>query len=456
MTIDSDATVPTRTGVTASSQAAEPIPLRSIFQTWWPLAASWLLMSIELPMVSAVLARLAEPRISLAAYGGVVFPISMVIESPIIMLLAASTTLSRDWASYLLVRRFMAGAALVLTAIHAAVAFTPLFDVVVGRWIGAPEEIQPAARIGLQIMTPWTASIAYRRFQHGVLIRFGRSRVVGSGTVIRIVMNAVTLAIGVSIGGVPGIVVGTAGVAVGVLLEAIYIGWRVRPVIRGPLRQVPPVSTPLTSRAFLEFYVPLALTSFLLLAAMPIGSAGMSRMPRPLDSLATWPVLNGLFFLFRGIGIAFNEVVVARAEEAGAIVALRRFSWTMSLIMTTVFLLLAATPASRVWFETISGLSPQLSDLGRSAIWIGTLLPGLAFIQSFHTGLLVHGRVTRAVTESVLFSLATSVVVIIVGAFLGTIPGVYVALLGVVLGTLAQVGWLMRRSRPILLNALAR
>ena len=179
---DSDATSSTRTGVTASQQAAQPIPLRSIFQTWWPLATSWLLMSIELPLVSAVLARLAEPRISLAAYGGVVFPISLLIESPIIMLLAASTTLSRDWASYLLVRRFMVGAALALTAIHAAVAFTPLFDLVVGRWIGAPAEIQPAARIGLQIMTPWTASIAYRRFHHGVLIRFGHSRAVGSGT----------------------------------------------------------------------------------------------------------------------------------------------------------------------------------------------------------------------------------------------------------------------------------
>ena len=31
---------------------------RKIFQTWWPLAASWLLMGTELPAVSAVIARL--------------------------------------------------------------------------------------------------------------------------------------------------------------------------------------------------------------------------------------------------------------------------------------------------------------------------------------------------------------------------------------------------------------
>ena len=65
-----------------------------IVQIWWPLAASWLLMAVELPALSAVVARLANPEINLAAYGGIVFPVSLIIESPIIMLLSASTALS--------------------------------------------------------------------------------------------------------------------------------------------------------------------------------------------------------------------------------------------------------------------------------------------------------------------------------------------------------------------------
>ncbi len=71
-----------------------------IFRKWSPLAASWLLMSAELPILSAVVARLLHPEISLAAFGGVVFPIALVIESPIIMLLVASTALSSNWDSY--------------------------------------------------------------------------------------------------------------------------------------------------------------------------------------------------------------------------------------------------------------------------------------------------------------------------------------------------------------------
>ena len=98
--------------------AAFPLYSRRIFQTWWPLAASWLLMAIELPAISAVVARLENPAINLAAYGGIIFPLALIIESPIIMLLAASTALSKDWASFAKIRRFMMITSALLTLLH--------------------------------------------------------------------------------------------------------------------------------------------------------------------------------------------------------------------------------------------------------------------------------------------------------------------------------------------------
>src|SRR5687768_7313663 len=107
-----------------------PLDARRIVRLWWPLAASWLLMGVELPLVAAVMSRLDDPKVQLAAYGSVVFPVALVVEAPIIMLLAASTALCTDRHSYLEVRRFMLRAGALLTALHAAVAFTPLYDVV--------------------------------------------------------------------------------------------------------------------------------------------------------------------------------------------------------------------------------------------------------------------------------------------------------------------------------------
>ena len=76
------------------------LTIKQIYKTWWPLAVSWFLMALELPALSAIVARLPNPKINLAAYGGIVFPLALIIEAPIIMLLAASTALSKDWKSY--------------------------------------------------------------------------------------------------------------------------------------------------------------------------------------------------------------------------------------------------------------------------------------------------------------------------------------------------------------------
>ena len=167
-----------------------------IFHTWWPLAASWLLMGIELPVISAVIARLVNPEINLAAYGGVIWPLALIIESPIIMLLAASTALSKDWAAFIKIRRFMMIASAFLTLLHILIAFTPLYYFVVRQVMGVPEEVVEPARVGLMIMTPWTWAIAYRRFLQGVLIRFGHSRAVSTGTMIRLSADLTVLAIG--------------------------------------------------------------------------------------------------------------------------------------------------------------------------------------------------------------------------------------------------------------------
>lgn len=130
--------------------------MRRIVKTWWPLAASWLLMGLEGPAISAVIARLANPEINLAAYGGVVFPLALFIEAPIIMLLAASTALCKDWESYRKLRVYMHSLSAGLTLLHVLIAFSPLYDLIVGRGIQAPSEIIEPARVGLMITLPWT------------------------------------------------------------------------------------------------------------------------------------------------------------------------------------------------------------------------------------------------------------------------------------------------------------
>ncbi|MCS6935945.1 MAG: hypothetical protein NZ610_04780 [Candidatus Bipolaricaulota bacterium] len=429
---------------TASVERA-PLSLARIVRTWWPLAASWMLMGLELPAVSAVVARLPEPQINLAAYG-IVFAISMLIESPIIMLLAASTALSKDWDSYLKVRRFMMQTSALLTALHVLIAFTPLYYFVVVDLIGAPAQIIEPARWGLMLMTPWTWSIAYRRFHQGVLIRFGRSEIVGLGTVVRLSANLIVLGVGYLIGSIPGIIVAASAVSMGVMSEALFVGRRVRPCLQR-LRQIPPDGDPLTLRAFLRFYIPLALTSLLTILVQPIGSAALSRMPGALESLAVWPVVSGLLFLLRSIGIAYNEVVVALLGKPRAEESLRRFATMLSLSLTAMLLLVTMTPLAELWFGGLSGLLPSLANLAQSSLWFALLLPAFSVWQSFYQGSLVYSRQTRGVTEAMALFLIVSSVILSVGVLWGQITGLYVAQIAFTIGGLAQMLWLAYRCR---------
>jgi len=438
------------TRMTGSSQNKLSAGFQPIFATWWPLAGSWVLMGVELPLLSAVIARLADPKIHLAAFGGVVFPLSLLIEAPIIMLLAASTALSKNWASYVLLRRLMSQSAAVLTAIHVLIAFTPLYDVLVSTLLAVPEKIIEPARIGLQLMTPWTAAIAIRRFQQGVLIRFGQSKVVVMGTAVRLATNVFFLTAGYYAGKFPGIVVATSALAAGVTAEAIMVNVRIQPLLREIHRNESPDDTCLSMRQLLVFYLPLALTPILTLLSLPIGSAALSRMPHALESLAVLPVVMGLSFLIRSPGLAYHEVVVTLIGQPGAAHSLRRFTVLLATVTSSLLLVITITPLAPLWFGKVSGLSPTLTSIATTGLWFAVLMPALTALESWYQGVMVYSGRTGSIAQSVAVYLLISSVILGLGIVHGQVTGLYISLTATLIGFFMQTLWLHVQSQPTL------
>lgn len=431
----------------ALSAKPPSVTLGEVAKLWWPLAASWLMMGLEGPAITAVVARLVDPEVHLAAYGGLVFPLALFIEAPIIMLLAASTTLSRDQQAYRKLRRYTHTLSASLTLLHVLIAFTPLYYLVARGAIGAPEAIVEPGRLGLMIMLPWTWSIGFRRFNQGVLIRCGHSMSVGVGTGIRLVANFGTLAIGYRLG-LPGIVVAATATAAGVMAEALFVGIRVRPLIHGKLPQEVR-GAPLVFRDFLRFYLPLSLTPLIFLLSRPIGSAAISRMPDPIDALAVWPVLTGVVFLVRSAGMAYNEVAVAMLDRQGSWPAIKRFAWLLSLLSSVLIVVLAFTPSGRLWMERVAGLSPRLAALGADGLWLALLLPALTVLQNWLQGVVLYSRRTRAITEAVGLFFLFNVAILLGGVLWAGVSGLFVALVAMTLGELVRTAWLAYRSRSV-------
>ena len=410
------------------------------------------MMGIELPFLSAIVARLANPEINLGAYGGVVFPLSLLIEAPIIMLLTASTKLTRDLDSYRKLWKFTIVSGGSLSALHLLVAITPMFDFIAGNLLGVKGDVLESSRLGMIIMTPWTFAIAHRRFNQGILIRFGQSKAVGWGTLVRLAADAIVLF--TCFGLAPalksnsiGIIAATAAVSAGVLAEAAYAAWRVRPIVRNILPNIKSTEPPITRKSFLSFYIPLALSPLLGLAAQPVLTAGISRMPSPMESLAILPAVNGFTFLFRSVSLAFLEVVVALIERPGGYQALKRFAWQAAIIVFGIQIAIVATPLAGIWFGNVIGLNSTLENLATTTVWAAITLAATGFGSSFCQGLLVHSRKTRSITESVALCFIVIICGLIIGAKGDWITGVIFALLVYALGQATQFGWLYFRSR---------
>ena len=319
-----------------------------ILRFWLPLFASWLLMLAEGPLVSAAVNRLPDEVVMLAAFGLVV-SLAVLIESPVINLLATATTLVQDRASYELVRRHSLHWAVVLTVIQVLVAFTPLFDLLVLRLLAIPEEVARWMRPALMIMTPWSAAIAWRRFLQGVLIHAGRTRLVAWGTALRLTTVLVTAGGLLAWGRWPGVYLGAVCLMVGVVVEAVFATLVARPVVRALAARPPkgsgeelesqagatdastPVPTsdrrapaPLTYRAVAAFHLPLAGTAALTLLTQPLASFSLARLAEPTLSLAAWPVVLFLTLIMRAGALALPEVIIAlrrTVEDHGPCVA---------------------------------------------------------------------------------------------------------------------------------------
>ncbi len=133
---------------------------------------------------------------------------------------------------------------------------------------------------------------------------------------------------------------------------------------------------------------------------------------------------------------------------------LRRLALELAGVTSALLLLTAATPIGTLWLGRVSALPPPLVALGSGALWFGILIPAMSALQSLYQGALVHGHRTRGVTESVLLYLLVTALVLGAGLAWGLAPGLPTAVAAMMLGSLAQVGWLKLRAAA-LVRALA-
>lgn len=418
--------------------STQALTLMEVFSYWLPLALSWLLILLENPVINAAMARLDAPELALAAFG-VVMSMSVVIESLIVPLLSTVNALSINKQHFLILKRFSWVLTLITVGIHALVSFTPLYNIVIVKWINLPNELISPVHLGMQVMLPWSGFIAWRRFNQGVLIRNGKTKAIGRGTVIRLVSLILSVVFYGFFTPLPGIAAASLAAISGTFFEAVYIQFQTSPVIKnrilsGELDKEDEINKESTGdlkyRDLTIFYMPLFASTLLFFLARPMVSAALARTPNPTLALAAWPVFTGLISLVRAPAISMPEVAISLGKKRDNFEILKKFSIYLSIGSLFFFLLTAFTPFRMVYFKWLMGVSEDLINAAISGAIFALLTPIFGPYTGFIRGILTLNRNTFALT------IATAANVISMGVTLWI--GVKLQFPGVPLGAAAM------------------
>jgi len=414
-------------------EITEKLTYRRIFLFWGPLALTWLMMAFEQPFLFAFIARLNDAKVNLAAFG-IAGSFAMIIEAPIIMLMSVSTALVNGRNSYKKLKLFTDILNAGITGIQLIILIPPVFKYIVTGLMEVPEDVAEIAHITLIIFLPWAASIGYRRFYQGILIRNNLTRRVTYGTMIRLSVIMITGLI-LYTAGVKGAYVGAGAMSLAVFCEAIATRIMVSGALKALIHKEDPENGDLNLKSITKFYFPLALTSILSLGVHPFVTFFLGRSYMAVESLAVLPVVSSLVFIFRSMGLSYQEVNIALiGKEKQNYTLLRNFAVYLGLLVTVLITVLAFTPLADLWFINVSGLSAELADLAYLPLKIMVLLPALTVLLNFQRSSLIINGTTGPVSTATAIELTVIVVVLLLCVVFLNLNGVLAASIAFVAG----------------------
>ncbi len=418
--------------------------LKTMTRLWWPLAATWLMMAVEGPFLAAVIARMGDSAVNLAAYG-IAYAFGLIAEGPVIMLLSASTRMARGRDDYLRLRVFALLLCVAVTLFLVVLLLPPVFNPLAESLLGLEPAVAGRVHQALLFLLPWPAAIGMRRFWQGVLIAHHQPGRVAVGTIARLVaMSGTALALW-HIDLLPGASLGACALSAGVTAEALLTRYLAREAIGRSLAASASGSMAGSYAGLARFYLPLAMTPLIGLSIHPVVTFFLGHSARPLESLAVMPVLYALTFVFRALGLSFPEVAIsALGDGPQNRIVVRRFALLLAAGLGGCLSLIAFTPLNQLWFAGVSGLPAELAGMARLPLQIMALFPALTVAVGYQRALLIDAGITLPVTLATVVEALGIFSLLALFVLYSSLPGVTAAALAYTGGRLLAIGYLSR------------
>ncbi len=297
----------------------------------------------------------------------------------------------------------------------------------------------------LKLLMPLMIIDAFRQFFIGLLVQ---NRLTGWVTLLNIVQLCTiiaTLIFGFSLNYPP----------VYVLTGAQFLASLVHLVLLGRVvsvhYQTPEVAEhdQVTFRELLGFFVPVATTGVMFAISRPVLYALIARTPEAIVSIAAMRVGFDAATFFQVTANQFRHFFVTFGDDS--LRDKRIFMTIIGVGITTLMLLMAATPFSQFLLADLIGIEGAVLVQAREVLLLMCLLPGLILWRNYYHGLLMVVRRTAGMAYGGMLRVAGIYVMAqacYIAGWLDHITGTVVLLLGFVIeATIVTLIWRQLRKR---------
>ena len=154
-----------------------------------------------------------------------------------------------------------------------------------------------------------------------------------------------------------------------------------------------------------------------------------------LESLAVLPVIGALVFIFRSLGLAYQEAVIALIGDAEeGYPTLRRFGLQLGVAVALALSLIAWTPLAGVWFRSVSGLTGELALFALTPTRTLAVIPGLTALLSLQRAVMVVRNTTDRITVATVIEVGGAIAVMCIALFVFDTIGAIAAAAALLIG----------------------
>lgn len=421
--------------------------LGSLLRNFFPLALSDFAMTVGDTFRNLALVRLAYPNISVAAIG-IIKSVAILLESPVIMILHASTALSVNAESHRQLWRLTIVLSLCLTGIFAFLSWGPIYEWLLLDVFGANQQVMEAARFGFVLLLPWPGIIAFRRFFQGILIRAGHRSAVAHAGMLRLMFTCMLLWIGVKLQW-NGVILVSISLSSAILVESAFVisfvkfykSARYVGKFQGQQGHIYPT----TFGGVARYFLPLGSTSLLIWTGKAVLVGIIVRATDGYFGLSAWVIATGLVLPMANTTRMVQQLTISVRDTVSKEL-LFNFASVVGIICCLPLIILGFTPPGHYLLKLFLGGEFAAYKPSLLTIQILSLLPFAFALQTYYQGLLMRAAANWWINAATMLNVGVTFLLTITLTYFGN-PGAASAAVGTMIGQLVEVllsNWLCK------------